>query len=344
MVFTRPYKSAGITLPAIALSVALITAGLAGCSAQLTQSSGYAMGTYIEYRAWGKNAEQAFLLAQQRIVELENRLSWRVPGSDIAKLNAQGQAHISADTEAALILSLEIANKTGGAFDVTIAPVSIAWGIGTQSPAKPDNAELAQLLKLVDYRKLKLNGGTAQLETGQAVDLGAVGKGAACDAAIKAYRECGVKSGLISVGGSVSALGGKPDGTPWSIGIRDPHAAGGEHMAVLELEDISVSTSGSYEKFFIKDGVSYHHIFDARTGMPADSGLVSVTVTAHTGALADALSTACFISGIEDSLPLLEQYGAQAVFITKTNKVYATEGLKGKLSLAKQDYSLEFLK
>ena len=146
--------------------------------------------------------------------------------------------------------------------------------------------------------------GTAALQShSAALDLGSVGKGAACDAAVAAYKEAGVDRAVVAVGGSVGVWGEKPFGQLWNIAVRDPDSEGS--LGTLSVPSGFLSTSGSYEKQFEEDGVTYHHILDPKTGYPAESGLVGVTIWSDSGVLSDALSTACFVLGMEESLPLL---------------------------------------
>lgn len=165
-----------------------------------------------------------------------------------------------------------------------------------------------------------------------------MGKGAACDAAVAAYEESGVNRAVVSVGGSVGVYGEKPGGQPWTIALRDPDTEGS--LGTLSLASGFLSTSGSYEKQFTEDGVTYHHLLDPGTGYPAESGLLSVTVWSGSGTLSDALSTACFVLGLEDSLPVLEQFDSEAVFITEDHQIYVTEGLADAFFLKGEGYTL----
>ena len=171
-----------------------------------------------------------------------------------------------------------------------------------------------------------------------AVDLGSVGKGAACDAAVRAYEEAGAKAAIIAVGGSVGVYGEKSSGKPWSVAVRDPNGDGS--LGSVTLAEGFVSTSGSYEKYFEQDGVLYHHLLDPETGYPAESGLVSVTVVAKSGVLSDALSTACFVLGREDGMKLLEEFDAEGIFINSDNNITVTDGLKDRFTRTSRDYTL----
>ena len=173
------------------------------------------------------------------------------------------------------------------------------------------------------------------------LDLGAVGKGIACDVAqnyLKQQKE--VSGAVIAVGGSILLYGSKVDGTNWNVAVQNPRGKDGEAMGVLSLSGTTnVSTSGDYEKYFMQNGKRYHHILDPSTGYPAESSLISVTVVSDNGLLSDGLSTACFVLGKEKGERLLETYGAEGVFIDQNKKVTVTKGLKDKFTILNEEYT-----
>ncbi len=304
----------------------------------------FSMGSYVQQTVYGRNREEGAKAAAGAALELENLISWRVGESDVGRLNEEaGKEFVTIDprTEKILSSSLAICEASGGAFDITIAPVSRLWDFD-ENPHLPDSALIEEFREKVDYSGLSLPGdGTAALRYHDtALDLGAVGKGAACDAAVEAYRESGVERGIVAVGGSVGVYGTKPFGADWVIAVRDP--AGGS-LGTLKLQEGFVSTSGSYEKYFTEQGKTYHHLLDPATGYPAESGLVAVTVKSGEGVLSDGLSTACFVLGLEQSLPLLEEFHAEAIFVTDQHQVYVTQGLWENFSLTAEGYVLEKL-
>lgn len=172
------------------------------------------------------------------------------------------------------------------------------------------------------------------------LDLGAVGKGIACDVVqdyLKKQKE--VSGAVIAVGGSILLYGSKADGSDWNVAVQNPRGQDGEAMGVLSLSGTTnVSTSGDYEKYFMQDGKRYHHILDPSTGYPADSGLISVTIVSDSGLLSDGLTTACFVLGKEKGEKLLETYGAEGVFIDQNKKVTVTKGLKDKFTILNKEY------
>lgn len=334
------------------LAISLFTLGLLLLAIALwinfrTQDDGYtlttyAMGSYVQQTVYGSNSEETAQAASSAVTKLENLISWRIENSDVARLNQKaGTEFISIDQQTWDVLhtALEVCEASKGAFDVTIAPISWLWNFD-EDPRLPQAETIQSLLPEVDYTNVSLlDDGTAVLQThGTAIDLGAVGKGAACDAAVSAYEDSGAERAVVSVGGSVGVYGEKPSGEPWRIALRDPDSEGS--LGQLAIPTGFLSTSGSYEKQFTEDGVTYHHILDPDTGYPAESGLVSVTVWSSSGVLSDALSTACFVLGMEDSLPVLEQFQSGAVFITTDHEIYITENLAETFTLDSQKYTL----
>ncbi len=275
----------------------------------------------------------------------DDYISWRVEGSDIDKMNksagdANGTA-ISDSTAGYLKQILELSQVSDGALDPTIGRITRLWDIDGENPKVPQQSELEKLLADCGYEKVKLQENQAFLEANTSVDLGAVGKGIGCDVAVELLTENPEVSGaVISVGGSIVVYGEKPDGSDWQVAITNPDDDT-DYMGVLTLSGENyVSTSGDYEKYFEENGVRYHHIMDPATGYPAESGLVSVSILTDNGLLSDGLSTACFVLGIEKSLPVLEHYGAEAIFVDRDHKVYLTDGIRDRFELLREDFEL----
>ncbi|HHV93122.1 MAG TPA: FAD:protein FMN transferase [Firmicutes bacterium] len=299
------------------------------------------MDTSIEMRIYGskRDLEAAF----RRVQELDNLMSRTRKGSDIYRVNQEAGrswVKVSADTFYVIETALRFAELTGGLFDPTVTPLVELWGIGTENPQIPDQEAIDRAKALIDYRNVELDqaGRRVRLtQPGMGLDLGAIGKGYAADSVAQLLRERGVKSALLNLGGNVLVIGGKPDGSPWRIGIQDPFAARGTHVTVLEVRDISIVTSGPYERFFIRNGKRYHHILNPETGYPAETGLASVSIITPASTTADALSTSVFLLGVEKGLALLEELeNVEGMLITNDRKVYLTSGLKGQVkSLAK---------
>lgn len=296
----------------------------------------FAMDTYMTFAAYGDAAGSALAEAEARVLALEAAWSVTDPDSRIYALNhAQGRSvDVDADTLAILRFCLEMAERTGGLLDPTIYPVLAAWGFTTGEYRVPAQAEIDALLGYVGYAQLELSETSARLPAGAQLDLGAVGKGWAGDEAAEVLQDRGVTSALLSLGGNVQAVGAKPDGSPWRVGVLLPGEA--THFCVLEIRDCAVVTSGNDQRYFTgEDGTVYGHILDPRTGYPARSGLACATVVGAEGELCDALSTALFIMGAEAAAGHWRAHGDfEMVLLSEAGEVYVTEGLESAFSLA----------
>ncbi len=322
----------------------------------------FCMGTVFSQRAYGVNSRGAVRAALREVRRLEGLFSRFIESSDISRLNAAAVAdhgrgargvRVRPETLRVLEASLEISRLSGGAFDVTVAPLVALWAAGEVKTAlPPDDAvkpsykppsdeAIAHARALVGYRSLTVDAASGFIRLaskGQMVDLGGIGKGFAADRVLEVYRRRGVVSGMVDLGGNVALLGGKPDGSPFTVGIQDPDAARGECLGFLPLKDVSAVTSGDYERYLEVSGKRYSHIIDPRTGYPVESGLRSVTVIARESMIADGLSTALFVLGLERGLELLralreasrtlhDYRSVEAVFVTHTRAVHLTPGI-----------------
>lgn len=315
---------------------ALLLAGiLTGCSApaeemqQPVERSLFAMNTYMTFTAYGEDAQAALQEAEECIQQVEGLWSVTDEDSEIYQANHSGGQPVTVSEETAQIISfaLEMAQRTGGALDPTIYPVLTAWGFTTDSKQVPSQQQIAQLLEQVGYDRIQLNGTELTVPDGMELDLGAVGKGYTADLVTEILRRHGVTSALISLGGNIQAIGSRPDGSDWRLGIRAPWESG--NLGVLTVSDAAVVTSGGYENYFDDEqGNIYWHILDPSTGYPADSGLQSVTIVGREGKMCDALSTALFVMGAQSA----EQYwrengGFEMLLVTDSGEILITEGI-----------------
>ena len=281
----------------------------------LSSAVSFACDTVVTIRAYAP--QETVDNAMRLIRDYEQVLSRTVESSDIWKLNhADGNpVEVNPETADLLRLAVEISEYSDGAFDVTIAPMSALWDFASETPSVPDASMLKEAAQRVDWRNIRIEGTTVTLQNGAEIDLGGIAKGYIADRVAAYLKEQGVAHACINMGGNILVLGGKPDGTDWTIGIRDPNGTAEQSEEVLSLSDGAVVTSGNYERFFLRDGVRYHHILDPKTGMPVQNGVASVTILSNDSALADALSTACFVLGPDASKALLERCGARAIFL-----------------------------
>ena len=306
-----------------------------GCAAeninQNLYTSGFiAMDTYISLTLYGENGEKASSECKKEIERLEAMLSVTDENSEISLINnAQGaKTAVSAETAELIDFSLKAGDISGGCLDVTVYPVVREWGFTTGEYKVPAPDVLSELLKNTGYEKVILENNAVILPPDGKIDLGAVAKGYAGDKAIEILKNKGISSGLISLGGNIQTIGGKPDGTPWNVAVRDPFSE--ENFGILRITDKAVVTSGNYERFFEENGKLYHHIIDPSDGYPADNGIVSATVIGDKGALCDALSTAIFVMGTEKAEELWKSRSDfEMILVTDEKEIFITEGIYG---------------
>lgn len=212
----------------------------------------------------------------------------------------------------------------GGKFDITLLPVSL-WDFNGENPRVPDEAELKEALKYVDYTLVKVEGNSVTVPKGVQIDLGAIAKGYIADKMAEYLKKEGVSSAILDLGGNIYALGDKR-GENWKIGIRSPFDPG-EQIGYTEVKDKTVVTSGVYERCFKKDGKLYHHILNTENGMPVDNGVASVTIIAQSSADADALSTLCFALGKDKGLEVLNNTeGVCGIFVMTGGEIFKSDG------------------
>ncbi len=312
----------------IAVLCCLLSLCACGVETPLPSRTGFALDTVVTitlYDAGEADAEDALSAGFSEIERLEALLSATRENSDVMRLNTADGQSVTVAKETAEVLSLaqQYAQLSEGALDITVRSASVLWDF--TAGTIPDAAALQQAVSLIDYRGLQLDGQTVTLEKG-AVDLGGIAKGYIADRVATVLKEKGVQSALIDLGGNIVAVGDKAGG-PFRIGIKDPSATN-SLCAVIEKSDMSVVTSGIYERGFDQDGVRYHHLLDPATGMPVQNTLASVTIVCAKSADADALSTACFVMGEERARTLIESLpDTEALFVRRDGTISATTGL-----------------
>lgn len=308
---TRRVLIAGVVLAAVfggwVLSQGYLTP-------KLYQQSQFLLDTFVEISVFSPNehaARKAIAAAYAEIARIETLLSRYRSESQISFINqsAGKEQFIPVTSEVSTIVAraLQYTDMTGGAFDITVGPLINAWGIGTQRERIPEAEELQQLLELVAVGNVELDPeqGIRLRAPEMIIDLGGIAKGYAIDRGIEVLREQGITMALINAGGDLRCLGLKADGTSWRIGIQDPRDKA-RISGIITISDEAVATSGDYERYFIRDGVRYHHIFSPETGRPVRE-CQSVTILAPTAEAADVMATAVFVMGPERGLAFMNE-------------------------------------
>ncbi len=300
-----------------------------GChyaSSSPIHATGFYFDTVITVTLYDESKKTLLDQCMELASHYENLLSPNIPGSDIWNINHSNGSpvRVDADTLSLLENALLYAQLSEGLTDPTIGALSMLWNFGSDNEEIiPDKEQIEEAVSHVDYQSVLINGSLVTLtDPGAQIDLGFIAKGFIGDKMKEFLLSQNVSSALINLGGNVVAVGSKPDGSPFQIGIRDPFKGNGTPALVLDLSDKSVVSSGNYERFFIKDGKRYHHILSPKTGYPAEGGLVQTTIISSSSTDADALSTLCYILGYEKAVSVLENFpDVQAVFVTEDGNI-----------------------
>lgn len=308
-------------------------------------STDVAMGSLVTQSIECESPSKVCAETMDLIKELEHKISWRIEDSEITKINCAKENEpikVSEDTLKLLDISFEISKLSENAFNPAILPLSKLWTFAQKEQKIPIQDKIAKVLPHINCSSFKIdrkNNSIMKKDAKAMLDLGSVGKGAACDVAVENYRKNKVKSGIISVGGTIGTFGKKNE--KWEIAIRNPFES--EKTSIFAIVNIIsgyVSTSGSYEKNFTYKNTLYHHVLSSETGYPIETEWVSVTVHQANGTIADILSTVCFILGPQKSKFLLNKFNAQAIFVNKNRQVIASSNLKSNLKITDSNFSL----
>lgn len=267
------------------------------------------MNTVMQFKLWGKDAENGYGRIITKLYELESSWSATSDDSILWQLNNDNKLFQLEPGQAALLAKAEkLSQRTGGAFNPKMRVLSEAWGFYNEQHRVPTQEEID--IAMADPQW----------------DLGGALKGYAGQKCVELLEDLKIDRALLNLGGNVQTYGEKPDGTPWQVGIQNPD--GGNYVGIVSVSGtMAVVTSGDYQRYFEADGVRYHHILDPETGYPADSGLRSVTIICEDGLTADCYSTALFVMGLEDGSDFWRNNPCfEAVFITTDGTIYATEG------------------
>lgn len=305
----------------------LTLSGCAGKNTSISQSGTY-FDTVIQIEIYDTDAEDKLEHCFEICEKYENLLSRTKEGSDVYRINhAKGESTgVSTETARLIQTGIHYSEISGGAFDITIAPLSILWDFKNNDGTIPPQEAIDEALSHTGYKNIELNGSTVTLKDPKAaIDLGALAKGYIADRIKRYLTSQGVESGIINLGGNVLTIGSKPDGEPYNIGIQKPFSKQNEVITSVKTSGGSIVSSGNYERYFEKDGKIYHHILDAKTGYPVDNNLYGVTIISEGSITGDALSTTCYALGLEKGMELIKSIDdVDALFITSDYEIYDT--------------------
>ncbi len=323
---------------------------ISGCpSPSPVTESRLMLGTSITISLHDKAPRSIFEEIWTLVQDIESRMSINATAYDTTELmqinrsSGQQGVKVSDDTLEVIKEGIRIGHLSDGAFDITIAPLVSLWQIGQDAPAIPGEEEISAILPLIEYSKIQIDseGQVFLPHEGMGIDLGGVAKGYAAGKIAELLKSRGISHALLDFGGDIAAVGSKPNGSPWRIGIQDPAANRGILLGIIEIADQSVVTSGVYERYFFLDGIRYHHILDPDQGYPVRNGLTSVTVITKDPATADALSTAAFVLGLEKGTTLIASINdTEAIFVYEDKQVFLTDGLQDIFELTSEEYAI----
>jgi len=328
-------KHSAITVLALILLVS-------GCSRTKTmQKTESIMGTEVTITVVARSYEEGEAAIEAGMAELRRldaMMSLYKDDSEITRVNlAAGKNPVKVSPEMIEVVehAAKISKLSGGAFDVTIGPLVVLWQMRLKEGKTPTDAEIARVRPLVNYQNIVIDKKASTIflkKPGMIMDFGGM-KGYIADQVAYLFKKRGINNAIIAVAGDIWVLGHREDGKPWRIGVQHPR----EHdktLAVLDLSDKYISTSGDYERFVIKENKRYHHIIDPRTGKPS-KGTISATLIGDKGAVIDPLTKVPFILGPDDGMRIVKKLGAEAIIVDDQGKVYVTDGIKNLLDQPK---------
>lgn len=295
------------------------------------------IGTYVQIRIYDDGKEEVLEKAFDKVKDLGDRITVNEKGSEIDEINDQAgikPVKVSDDVYELVKRAYEYSADSDGGFDMAIGPVTQLWHIGFPDARKPSQDEIDEALKLVDYKKVKLNDKEKTVyleEKGMALDLGAIAKGYITDEVVKVLEENDVTTAIVDLGGNIYVLGNSPrkEGADWNVGIQDPNQARNTVIGKIKESNKTLVTSGIYERYLEVDGQKYHHLFNPDTGYPFDNDIAGVTVITDKSIDGDGLSTAVFSMGVKKGLEYAESLdNVDVIFVTKDDKIYVSKGIE----------------
>ncbi len=305
-----------------------------------TRTSLYTLVSITAVTESEDRAKKAMDKAYDELDRLGRLLNFYADDSELSTINRNAgikPVRVSPDTLEIIQAAVYAGEQTEGGFDVTVGPIVKLWDFNKK--IMPDAASIAKRLPFVGYRNILVDTAASTVflkKAGVQMDLGGIIKGFAADKAVAVLKQNGIQGGIVAVAGDIRVFGRQPDGRPWHIGVQNPRQKGEDDalLATLNLEDKGISTSGDYQRYFIRDGVRYHHLLNPKTGFP-ESLCQSVTVIAPAATLTDPFATGIFVMGPKKGLAVLEKLGLDGIIVDRNGKVLMTKGLEKQVHLIK---------
>lgn len=321
---------------ALVVTTALLFSALSGCGASQgtkISKSDFVLNTVATITLYGETDEALIDECFELCRHYEALFSRTDENSEVYKLNTRQISEVSDDTAEVIKRGLEYGALSDGKFDITVEPLSALWNFTSDTPSVPSEEDIINARNKLDYTAVSVSGSTVSFNNDYTrLDLGAIAKGYIADKVKELLISKGVKRAIVNLGGNVLCIGGKTDTEDFTIGIQYPFGEGS--IASVSVRDMSVVTSGTYERYFEENGKLYHHILDPDTGYPAENGLLSVTIIGPNSCDCDALSTTCFVLGRTAGTALIESRdGYYAIFVTGDYKLYYTSGAQAALDI-----------
>lgn len=320
-----------------------------GCTKKTTiepiSKSELLMGTVVTVTIYDNSDETILDKVFTKVRDLEATLSINEEGTLVDKINENsGISPVKVDEETFALIKrgLEFSYISEGLFDITVGPLVKLWSIGLPEQKLPTQKEIDSVLPLINKDKLILDEENLTVfleDKNMKIDLGGIAKGFTADVISEILSENNVNSAIIDLGGNIFAKGIKVNSSKWKIGIQNPNSDRGSIIGSISVENKSVVTSGTYERYFEQDGVKYHHILNPQTGYPYENNISGITIVSDKSMDGDALSTSVFAMGVEKGLEFVNNFeGIDAIFVTNDNKIYLSDGLKDAFNLTNSDF------
>lgn len=290
----------------------------------------FLLDTVVSVTVYDKEHADIIDKCLEAVRDYEKLFSRTDPESELYALNQLGRMEVSSELLEVIKTALHYCEVSGGRFDITMGEVSAMYGFSSPAPAKPSDKRILSAMSHTGWEKISIEDSTVILGDPEAViDLGAIAKGYIADRLADMLRSAGVESAIIDLGGNIVCVGGKPDGSDFKVGIQYPYGDSSTVIATASLQDMSVVTSGVYQRYFEENGKLYHHILDPDSGYPVENGLLSVSIISKRSIDCDGLSTSVFAMGLDDGLELIDSMdGVWAVFVDEDFNVYYSEGFE----------------